>query len=265
MNENTLKEEFSKFYKLEKTKNCLVADRVKVDGPVWDWKSLPSSAEKLQELASISSIIGLLQPSTSPDTWCYGLNNNKEFFVDTLRHKIDHPSSPFGECTVIWTSVIPIKVSSFIWRISFGRVPTKVALHRRGISLESTSCNHCSEEMEDSYHIFVKYNFAASVWNWVFTWCNISQPNFDSINEILKYAANWGHSPKERNTFLCVCYGTILWIWRARNNMIFKKIHLSPTKVADNIQSMTFLWVKHMRKNNYANWVDWSKYLVSCI
>ncbi|KAL4558744.1 hypothetical protein LXL04_036946 [Taraxacum kok-saghyz] len=67
--DSKLKEEFPELYKRESKKRCKVEDRFDPGGVKWEWKSIPTSAAQIHELASIESKIENFQPTDKRDQW----------------------------------------------------------------------------------------------------------------------------------------------------------------------------------------------------
>lgn len=63
------------------------------------------------------------------------------------------------------------------------------------------------------------------------------------------------YCPRKMKICMCICHGILWWIWRDRNERFFKKLHIPPTKVADNIQSI-YVWVKHKSSKFMVSWID---------
>ncbi|KAL4576458.1 hypothetical protein LXL04_012552 [Taraxacum kok-saghyz] len=259
LGERTLKEIFSNLYLLDKTKNCRVANIIDRGTARWDWKQPPATPTQVHELANITSLIVGFHLNSDPNVWKCTLAEDGRFHVNEIRRRIDQLSTPTPPpphtpaSPIVWLMEIPIKVNCFVWRDNVGRVPSAVALIRRGIPVDSTICKGCRTEEDDSKHILFDCPFARTVWRWIMTWCSIQFPCFQS--QLLK---------KRRHTLLSICYGALWWIWRARNERIFNSQHNSPAKVADTIQAQVFSWIKYRRKQCNIKWVDWYTRPLNC-
>lgn len=53
-----LKLVFPALYQLERYKTCRISDRIQVGQHTWRWKLIPSSADQVNELQSLSSLLG---------------------------------------------------------------------------------------------------------------------------------------------------------------------------------------------------------------
>lgn len=63
----------------------------------------------------------------------------------------------------LWKAKVQGKIKLFWWRVCRGILPTKAALHKRKVPME-TSCVFCGAEVETSLHILRDCPFARGVW-----------------------------------------------------------------------------------------------------
>nr|KAJ0227864.1 hypothetical protein LSAT_V11C100001760 [Lactuca sativa] len=174
------------------------------------------------------------------------------FRVCDLRALIDSKlTTPINNPTV-WLHLVPIKCISFVWRACMGRIPTAVALSRRGINMSSISCQMCSSGVDIVDHILLDCPIAFDSLSWIFNWCNVSIQRFLSISDFVNFAASWGNCPKKRKIFIAICYGFLWCMWKARNDVWFNKIQVNSSKLADNVISMVFSWLKY--RGNFENY-----------
>ena len=118
-------------------------------------------------------------------------------------------------------------------------------------------CSHCSNEEEDEIHVLWRCSFAKTIWYWVFRWCDTPIPACNEIGDLIQFINTWGNNQNRRRTLISICYGTLWMIWNARCNWVFKKRRISPTKVADNIKSIVYTWLKYRRTNYTYKWEEW--------
>ena len=156
-----------------------------------------------------------------------------------------------------WTHDVPIKVVCMVWRANLGRLPTANALIKRGIQIESPICSQCSNEEEDEMHALWRCSFAQTIWYWVFRWCDIPIPVVNVIGDLIQFINTWGSNKNRRIILISICYGTLWVIWKARCDWVFKKRRISPMKVADNIKSIVYIWLKYRRANYTYSWEQW--------
>jgi len=191
------------------------------------------------------------------DGWTCGITDDGMYRVNALRYIIDSPQQTPTTEIIKWTHDVPLKVLCFVWRANLGRIPTVTELIKRGITVTSLNCTHCSTEEEDTIHALWSCTFAKTVWEWILRWCDLPTPDIDSIGDLLSFMNERRNGSVKRRDLIPICYGTLWSIWKARCDWIFKQIRASPTKVADNVKSLVYTWVKHRRHDCHYNWMEW--------
>nr|KAJ0209456.1 hypothetical protein LSAT_V11C400176830 [Lactuca sativa] len=92
---------------------------------------------------------------------------------------------------------ILIKVLCFIWRYVQGRIPSAVALGRRGIHVSYHICGSCIGRLECTNHILVDFLYASLTCDKLFSWCGLQQTStiINIVGGLLQFAASWGRCP----------------------------------------------------------------------
>ncbi|KAL4578243.1 hypothetical protein LXL04_014363 [Taraxacum kok-saghyz] len=256
--DSTLKEAFPQLYRLEKKKHCKIGDRIKTTQIQWEWRSSTAAETLTQDINILSTRIGNFRPSIGEDGWICNLAEDGNFRVRDLRQAID--TTQLGasmEDIINWTHDVPIKVSCFIWRANLGRILTSCALMKRGIQIYSLICSFCNNAEEDEMNVLWNCPFAVMIWEWVLKWCGMQKPTANSISDVLKAMDQVDGSAKKRKDMTAICYGTMWMIWKARCDWIFKKRRHSPTKVADEVKTIVYTWLKHRRSKCHYSWINW--------
>ncbi|KAL4556272.1 hypothetical protein LXL04_038919 [Taraxacum kok-saghyz] len=117
-------------------------------------------------------------------------------------------------------------------------------------------------------HILAGCSFTREVLFWIFKWCDVPLPDFNTIKEITDFVANWGRCPKKRaflvagptlrgDRLVAIVYGLLRNAWKVRNDKLFNNVHCSPNKMADIIISTVFNWVKSRGNFGVCNWTNW--------
>nr|KAJ0188467.1 hypothetical protein LSAT_V11C900489130 [Lactuca sativa] len=209
----------------------------------WIWRLKVDNSglwSKISEINMLTTTVRDFQLMNGRDKWMCTLSSDGVFYVDALRLKIDCWNMPLVETPLRWIHEITLKVTCFMWRANLDRIPTACALLKRGIQLESPLCTYCENEEEDASHVILRCPMVVQVWEWVFRWCDISNVQFGSVEELLKFSTQWGTCAKKRKSLISICYGTAWLIWKARCDWFFKKSRISPVKVADLVKSTVF-------------------------
>ncbi|XP_022003369.1 uncharacterized protein LOC110900815 [Helianthus annuus] len=152
---------------------------------------------------------------------------------------------------------IPKKVGMVAWRAYMERLPTRVALQRRGITIHNLECILCREYCETSDHLLVSSGFAQIVWLLVFQWCKTDPIIAFSLRDILDAHQKFGGSDKKKKAFHVVCLVTLWSIWNLRNDLMFVGKTKSIANVVEEIKVKSFIWVKHRAKEVNMSWDQW--------
>ncbi|XP_076902898.1 uncharacterized protein LOC143557791 [Bidens hawaiensis] len=228
----------------------------------WRWQRQPTSLQQQYELSRCLDLISKFSFFVSPDEWLWsGLDGVlSRFMVKSLRWEIDnfdHQVLDFS-FRLNW---VPIKVNCFIWKLLMDRIPTKITLSYRGISMGDCMCALCGVTVETSQHLFVKCKVARLVWSNVHDWVKIPKLNYsDSVKELLVYPTQHTSNKEERLAIQSISAVTCWMIWISRNEVIFEGAPFSVSKVVHDIKTASFLWAKHRSNRSSLDWEKWCKF-----
>ncbi|CAH1453333.1 unnamed protein product [Lactuca virosa] len=204
------------------------------------WKNIVGVCKELRKKNIASEDVLCKRTNSVVESWICKLTSDGIFAVNALR-KIWDRSLPISGRKFEWIREVPIKVVCFIWRAWLGKIPTKLALVKRGVSLGDIKCSLCDDWEEDSDHVLVGCEYAKEVLSWIFKWCGVTMPPIRTVVELLDFANNWSNNPSKRRLFLGICYGALWGIWKQRNGRVFNDSKMPSAKCADLIQSTLFL------------------------
>ncbi|CAH1427794.1 unnamed protein product [Lactuca virosa] len=254
-----LKNSYPSLYELESHKSCLVNARINDSGYKWRWKSRPNTFGLTSDLEHLSKEIAptRLQPSLDYFSCC--LNSDGIYNVASLRVKLGHKLlTSTSQIHIKWSKLIPIKVSSFVWRAVLRHIPSAEALGHRGIKLDSTLCGSCINGSETADHIIVGCPYATMIRDKISRWCGIDNIKVQSVGDLVEFANKWGRCSKRRKILTVICYELIWTLWKTRNERLFQRCTSSPLKVLENVKSLVYLWLKVRDKNGICNREDWN-------
>lgn len=89
-------------------------------------------------------------------------------------------------------------------------------------------------------HLF--YGCAASkeLWNWLLQWCEVCISSHSTLEQLISEIKDYGKSGNSQR-FLEAVMGSVLWfIWKARNDLVFKGKKFSTAGVIVDIQTSLF-------------------------
>lgn len=132
-----------------------------------------------------------------------------------------------------------------------------MALIRRGLNVTWSSCVLCPNGVDSCNHLLASWPYFQETLTWIFKWCDIPYQLFNSVPDIINFAASWVRCPKKKKTFSCNHLWYLWCVWKARNDKFFNKWYSSPTNTTDCIISMVFNWENCMGSFGTCNWADW--------
>ncbi|KAK9066013.1 hypothetical protein SSX86_015415 [Deinandra increscens subsp. villosa] len=256
-----LKSVFPDLYHLEKSKSCLVTDRVRSTSSntittSWNWKSQPSTISELNSLSQLSSILLSFAPSPGRDRWTWLGCKNLLFSTSSIRRRLEQSWSVFS-FKHQWSHWIPKKVDIFVWKAALNKIPAKSELQKRGIILHSPSCSWCAATMESTDHILFDCTFASNTWDLVATWTSHHINHPVSIDQAYNQASTFGLSTHLSKTLKAIIAATVWELWKARNGKEFEGRNTHPGRLLEEIKSNTFLWLVNRAKLSDLDWSVW--------
>nr|GEX54828.1 RNA-directed DNA polymerase, eukaryota, reverse transcriptase zinc-binding domain protein [Tanacetum cinerariifolium] len=150
-----LRFKYPRLYALENNKSITVAHKMAAEIKGSFRRQVPSGVESGQ-LENMRDNLGLCSLSLQDDRWYWDLNGDGEFMVKYVRNLLDEAVLPHAGYPTRWVKYIPIKINIFAWKISLDRIPSKINLQKRGVSMEYNLCSICDEDVEDTSHIMFK-------------------------------------------------------------------------------------------------------------
>ncbi|XP_071708448.1 uncharacterized protein [Rutidosis leptorrhynchoides] len=218
----TLASRYSKLFHLESNKEVKVADRLVDNVWKWEWNR---------------DVIG-----SRNDT--------------SLEILIDKVVLPSIEPSTIWFKSLPRKLNIFLWRLRLDRLPHRINLAIKGISLPSVVCPRCNQSGEDAEHIFFECASSSDLWRLLRLWLSCNMPIFGSWNDFYSWFNGWS-SNADSKLKVMVSVVTLLWIiWWYRNCVVFNDTSVNRSNLFDFIRLYSFNWLKS-RSKLVSNWNSW--------
>ena len=172
MGSENLKTKYPTLFELETKKRCKVSERIVDSNHVWSWKSRPGDLGLDSAVSALTRDIIDIHLGIGLDHWSCKLSGDGSYSVSCLRKIVDVSQVYIPETSVIlWSKVVPIKVTCFIWRAVQARIPTTVALDKRGIAVNSLLCCSCIGAVECSEHVLMNCPFETMIRNNILGWC----------------------------------------------------------------------------------------------
>jgi hypothetical protein len=176
------KELYSNLFVKELDRNVVVADKGRWETDGWSWV-LFQEGYLTDNDASDANDLRHLMAEYHP----FDRGDKRRWIPEALGHYTVDSTYKFLQQRIVeeelcpnviralqklWKNDVPSKVSIFGWRLLLDRLPTRKALHRRGIlsNPHELCCAFCSNAMEDTTHIFLSCSFVKQVWHRIFNW-----------------------------------------------------------------------------------------------
>lgn len=159
-----------------------------------------------------------------------------------------------------WKGWVPFKCKFFAWRASINRLPTKIELIKRGVSLPCDMCDLCNSVEETSTHLFTGCVFAAEIWSRVEAWCRMAPIFAFEVSDLLKLAGSQATSKDNKYILRGIMISTMWALWNERNNRIFNNKNRRAIEVVENIKSTSFFWIRNRSKFKGIDWIAWCNF-----
>ncbi|XP_022007784.1 uncharacterized protein LOC110907059 [Helianthus annuus] len=261
-----LKDRFPALFKLETVKRCTVGDRMKKGDQVivasWSWKKPFSTAEEMVQFQALMSVVQQTHIKMGADVWRWDDDPGGSFSAAAVRKWLAASRPGVSNPKLDWCKWVPIKCNIFMWRLMLKRIPTKLALLRRNINVENTTCVLCGDGEDEVDHIFTDCAFSMSVWNGVLRWLGLPNYFAFSVSDILDIHKVDGISATRKHIIKGMVMVCCWCIWRARNDCIFNQKRSNVVEVVAEIKAFGFLWFSNRHKNFVKDWKGWSSVML---
>ncbi|MFS7889004.1 putative RNA-directed DNA polymerase [Helianthus anomalus] len=192
LREEPLRLTYPLLFRLEKNKWATVSSRLRVTDGLkslqWEWRHAPSSTEEVSEFFNLISDIYDYDWKGGKDQWKWKGNANGIYSVKEAKKLIANGPHPVVDVKMKWKGWVPLKIKIMVWRAMLNRLPTKMELLKRGLSLPAVLCNLCDSEMETSIHLFTGCFVSAEIWSRIERWCRLPPLIVFDVPDVVKIA-----------------------------------------------------------------------------
>ncbi|XP_071739441.1 uncharacterized protein [Rutidosis leptorrhynchoides] len=259
---STLRVLFPRLFRLENQQESRICDRIRVSNSGltynWDWSRNPTGRTNSELSNLIRLLNGFAFSNSNSDSWCCTLATNGIFSVNRLTKLIDEQqASSNSDSETLRNNLAPKKLEVFVWRLLKRRLPARIELDKRGIDLHSVRCPLCDDGLETVEHTFIFCKHAMDLWERVFGWWNLGHFNNLSLNELLR-----GNTSNQSSSFGKKVWQSVEWvcayyIWKIRNNLVFRDKKGNIPVALNEIQIKFFEWITHRSKGKKFDWHIW--------
>ncbi|XP_022041002.1 uncharacterized protein LOC110943567 [Helianthus annuus] len=160
-----------------------------------------------------------------------------------------------------WIHWVPIKVNILVWRIEMDKVPTRVALARRGLSLPYHSYPLCEVAPQTTAYLLVDCGVSEGVWKAIWGWCKLNVAPVSTFEDILKLPSVSGKQNKWYKRIVKGILMVVCWaLWITRNKKAFNGYSTRVIEIVALMKSMSFFWLKNRSKFRDLEWKDWFRF-----
>ncbi|KAD7117550.1 hypothetical protein E3N88_04818 [Mikania micrantha] len=258
----SFKQVFPNLFALEKHKNCKVSQRIRQDsggilGFNWEWRRTNLNSNLSDECSDLEEMIRSYPFKDGSDTWVWNGEVNGEFSTHSCRAWFNNQCWRIPSVNTMWLKWVPAKVNSFVWRVSLNRVPVRVNLLARGVTIPTSGCPLCSNDDEDVDHLFFNCPVAQETWRRISWWLDFDFTSHGSIYNMLSFLINDNVRGWKWKVKMVVAFATIWEIWNCRNKRIFSNTRAPMDCLVDEIKVQAFTWITHRGKKITTIWDKW--------
>lgn len=257
-------DKFPRLYALEVDKDCVVADRWRERGWVWNWSRDWSGGITVEQLSTLRDLLGDVVLNVDIDGWVWELDSDGIFTVSSARKYIDQVMFSPGNMGTRWCTYVPSKVNIFMWRVLMNRLPTRDSLVGRGIDVPSLLCTQCGLYTEDSNHVFLNCEVAAQIWNRIAKWLDLPLPSIISIDELMSWMDTVKVIAFKRKAISAIIWTTTWMISNYRNNVVFQSAKFPRSSIFEKIVTISFAWFSNRNTRSNINWTLWLQNPMFC-
>jgi hypothetical protein len=277
-----LKNLFPNIYAKEAVQDVSIAERYSSADPntnwAWQWTT-QLNAEEQQQLNELSTLlVGFHLYPDRPDSWrwipgsagIFSVKSCYNFLLETRQTEVID-DSVLEVIKKFWRNDLPSKVLVFGWRLLLERLPTKGALHRRGILTNNNEllCNFCSQQVEDCEHLFFNCTVITSVWELIYQWIGRRVITGAAIVNGRHHFSRFGNLfqyPKGGRVNHLIWLGTTWCVWNLRNQVVFNRATPTVSGMVDDIKTFSWLWFNgRFARNSCISFSDWCQDPMSSI
>ncbi|XP_035832892.1 uncharacterized protein LOC118481762 [Helianthus annuus] len=210
----------------------------------WSWSRAIFSQEEMAELAEASVVLAGLATSDTKDSWKWTLEDSGIFSTSSFK-KAASNQAPVDPIYRIWTGGwIPAKCKIFMWRVLIDRIPTRNALARRNVTVDSENCAFCGVLTESVDHLFSGCETVCAVWVWLSDWAKINPLFAFSFKDVMLMHKGASEDKRARLIIRGLIMVTCWCVWKARNNKIFSNGRGSVEEIIGEVKSLDFFVAK---------------------
>jgi hypothetical protein len=251
----SLQERFPRLFSISTQKDCTVEDLRVLEGGVANWNLQWRRRRFVWEEALMTELMEVINSvvfSTNQDRWGWSFNGGADFTVKSTYGaivKLFVPMDPIElsdskAFSSLWKCFAPSKVRVFAWQLLLQRIPTRLNLIRRHVTLPEgeSCCVWCGIEPESVLHLFLYCEFARKVWEKVFSWLRFDFILPHSLFSILNFLVGSTKKKLKKGGLVTIWMAAVWAMWKMHNSVIFDDGVAQVDKVLDELQRWSWMW-----------------------
>jgi len=254
-----LRTRFSRLFDLATNKMCTVVDMCalgwEVGGEAWCWRRRLWVWEEELVVECSHLVNNVVLHTDVLDRWQWDLNIVGGYIVNDAYHILTAQTDPsdVGLNDLVWHKQVPLKVSSFAWRLLRDRLPTKLNLVRQGLlTAAAARCIAGCGHDESVTHLFLHCDTFGLLCQNIRSWIGVEGVEPYEISDHFFQFTHYTGSSKKRTSFLQLIWLLCVWVvWNDRNNIVFNKTQTTIDELLEKVKFHSFWW----RKANNANYL----------
>ena len=161
----------------------------------------------------------------------------------SLRRAVDDMSLRSCGPKTLWNKLIPLEVRIFIWKVRIDRIPTKINLIQRGITIKNDCCAFCNEPGETSNHLLINCRKAMEIRRVVNEKGNLLPIHCSSLADFFELICNKEQTTEWRSIREVLGQAYLWALWNERNGIIFNGKTFNPRRTSNDMLISVKLWL----------------------
>ncbi|XP_021979888.1 uncharacterized protein LOC110875998 [Helianthus annuus] len=216
--------------------------------------------EEVNNKHHLEILLQQVRIGVTQDAWVWSDGNEDGFIVAAVKKWLRGSETDDVRSGFSWSKWLPMKCNIFMWRAFLDRLPTKMALMRRNITVDNHLCVWCESNDETVEHILIGCRILAGIWNEISRWCRISGMFVFHVNDFVEMHDHCAMSGNKKmvlhGIIIIACWG----MWRAGNEKVFSSKDPNIVEMIADIKTLGFLWYKHRFKGGVIDWDRWCSF-----
>ncbi|GJT62657.1 RNA-directed DNA polymerase, eukaryota, reverse transcriptase zinc-binding domain protein [Tanacetum coccineum] len=215
----------------------------------------PRGGGEKDQWVALLSLLETHVSSNQRDRWIWTGDGDGIYSVKCGRKLIDKGTLCLDTHATRWLKEMPTKVNIFLWRMLLNKLPTRMNLMNRGITMQSNQCGICDTWDETVNHLMLHCDLDRDVWALIGRWWTLDFLSVLSIRDLMSWVDDTRPHILAKKV-LHVVVGTTTWsIWNFRNQNVFQEEKPKKALLFDSIVSTSFFWLSNRNNNFRINWI----------